>query len=150
MQSEPVIFLDVDGVLNQLDQNGIYYAKCYKGIRYPIDPHCVDLILKLVEKTNAEIVIHSSWRNDEEAVKVLRDYIPEFTIVDQTFLKRLQSILEHVKNHDIKNYLIIDDEPLAASSSHFIQTHHMDGFTKENLKTAITLLTKVESNLFDY
>ena len=45
-----IIFLDVDGVLNQLQRN------------YFIDIDCVEVLAKLVKELNAKIVFSSTWR----------------------------------------------------------------------------------------
>lgn len=60
-----IIFLDIDGVLNH--QEGFRNGHCkyveYKDINYmAFEPNSKKWINKLIEETNAEIVISSTWR----------------------------------------------------------------------------------------
>lgn len=66
-----IIFLDVDGVLTSIN----YAKKIYEqtGISrssyaYPIDPECLDNICELVMKTDAKIVVTSTWRHAKRDV----------------------------------------------------------------------------------
>ena len=53
-----VIFLDIDGVLN----SSVYDRMC-KGNEGNIDQTRLPLIKKIVDETNAKIVLSSSWRS---------------------------------------------------------------------------------------
>ena len=58
-----VIFLDIDGVLN----NDIYFHNEKIDLPYPLSefsPSAVDLLNKLTDSTGAKLVISSDWRKD--------------------------------------------------------------------------------------
>ena len=54
---EKIIFLDVDGVLN--------YRDYINDATNDIDPSKVQMIADLCNKTNAKVVITSSWRGSK-------------------------------------------------------------------------------------
>lgn len=66
-----IIFLDIDGVMN----SELFYKDKHQHVRYKernddapkgswdIDPRCIDLLNHIVDKTNAKVVISSSWRS---------------------------------------------------------------------------------------
>lgn len=54
---EKIIFLDVDGVLN--------YRDYINDATNDIDPSKVQMIADLCDKTNAKVVITSSWRGSD-------------------------------------------------------------------------------------
>lgn len=57
MKKEKIIFLDIDGVIaTLLNDNGV--------ISYGLNPEKQDLLAILLEKTNANIVLSSSWREN--------------------------------------------------------------------------------------
>lgn len=62
MKSKCLIFLDVDGVLNSYKTGG----------RYALKRKCLQRLSKIVEETNCQIVLSSTWRKDEYALKRLR------------------------------------------------------------------------------
>lgn len=49
----PILFLDVDGVLN---------GHAQPGMDGGIDPNCARLLAEVVKKTRCEIVVSSAWR----------------------------------------------------------------------------------------
>lgn len=122
-----VIFLDVDGVLNN-HQSGI-------------DADMMERLAKIVEKTDAKIVLSSSWKNgwNKEKVKwsyhyiylnkCLNEYGLEIydRIPNYHNLKRQDEIKIWLKDHpEVTNFVILDDET----------THLMDFVGKELVKTS--------------
>lgn len=66
-----IIFLDIDGVLNMYGSSCRTFMKPYGQ---HIEPHLVQRLNYIIEKTNAKIVISSSWRSDmEDLEKQLRE-----------------------------------------------------------------------------
>jgi hypothetical protein len=58
-----LIFLDFDGVLNQMTQRpGDKFGRQYNYARW-IDPACMARLNRIVDATGAKLVISSSWRN---------------------------------------------------------------------------------------
>ena len=62
MQSKPLLFLDVDGVLNS-------YAS---GGRYALKRTCLRRLQEIVEETGCLIILSSTWRKDDYALKRLQ------------------------------------------------------------------------------
>ncbi len=53
-----LIFLDFDGVINNMRT----YSQGPWHNRIPVDPNCMNVLNKIIEKTGAKVVISSSWR----------------------------------------------------------------------------------------
>ena len=139
-----VIFLDVDGVLN----NMTWAKKMYEEEGIPVfrnDILCESSLLllqKLVQETDAEIVLSSSWRRIPSAranlVKTLEKY--GMTIHSDTPYVggiRGEDIARWMKrNRDIKleAYVILDDDSdmLVPQFPHFVQTSFSDGFEEKH------------------
>ena len=78
-----VIFLDVDGVLN----SSRYIEKCWKKTRntffchqVPFDVKCVKRIAKLVKKTDALVVLSSTWRLDKVSYEIVAARLFEYGV----------------------------------------------------------------------
>lgn len=128
-----IIFLDVDGVLN----NANYTKKCYRKNGHkpmsmycvPFDPYNLKNLAKLVRKTKANIVLTSTWRLDKEHIAVLKARLAEYGLriydmTDNINMIRGVEIKEWLKSHrDIENYVVIDDEEY--NLSNFIDNKHL-------------------------
>lgn len=107
-----IIFLDIDGVLNQLQAN------------YYIDDACVKQLGILCGKLNATVVITSTWRigfthsydRCTPQVKKLIDIFRKYNITIQSRTRvipdsdRYAEIQEYVQRNSIKKYVILDDD----------------------------------------
>lgn len=149
-----VIFLDVDGVLN----NEETFIKCEKeylatGKRIAkLDDVFVNRLAEIVNKTEAKIVLSSSWKtgwnkdiskcskNCKDLISTLKKYGLE--IFDCTEInrngKRQDEIKAWLSNHPyVNNYVILDDET----------TFLMDFVNNRLVKTSIlpdgVILTKM-------
>lgn len=112
-----VIFLDIDGVLNSMD----WFEK-NKGIKgyKKINPKKVELLKEIVDKTNAEIVLSSTWRNIPEhhlfsyLVDMLKSKgmeIKSFTPkLGQNRPKEIKAWLEKNKTEEIESFISLDDD----------------------------------------
>lgn len=130
---EKYLFLDIDGVLN--------HRAWYKNLEdktYPFrefDPECVKRVNYILEKTNARLVITSSWRLDSN-IKQIFYKVGMPTIFDCTpFIpgkSRGYEIIKYFEENDIDwknaNYVIIDDcnDFSLCQQKHFIQTAYED------------------------
>lgn len=163
-----VIFLDIDGVLNtkywyrQMDRNT---PKDEYG--YTFDPDSVANLVKIIEKTGAEIVISSSWKlmglselrkmwKDRKLPGEIIDITPDY--MDDELLLNADlndADLDHLDirgyeingwltlhGKDVSHYVIIDDmdDILTEQRSHLIQTDPDVGITKDDVEKAISLL----------
>lgn len=153
-----VIFLDFDGVLTSLNS------------RWKLIPEKCDLLGKILEETNAMIVISSSWRRDNlkdtfdfltncERNHYLNNYPFPFVnkIIGQTerimnasirfgsHPKRGEEIKRYLEsNPGITNYVILDDENdmLFEQQEHFVNTYFLEGLSEKDVKEAIDILNK--------
>ena len=144
-----LIFLDVDGVLNSqkfakkmLEEDNIrVYAEDM------LDTHALRLLKMLVEKTDALIIVTSSWRKIPESYNNLERQIQQFgmSISDctpNTGNKRGDDITAWFNRHPGEyNYVILDDDSdMTVHMEHLIQTSFDDGLTRADVDKAIGIL----------
>lgn len=153
------IFLDVDGVLNCDETEDTIGG--YMGIEY-----CAVKMLKdIVDTTDAQIVLCSSWKEDwykdeKDKQDRLANYLDKrlaeegLTIVDKTVDKiwnRGEGITNYLKEHpEITSWIILDDEIWEDYDKfnclpHLVKTAWYDGGLKEeHVKQAIEKLNTTE------
>ena len=105
-----VIFLDCDGVINQLQPN------------YYIDEAWVKILGDIVDKLDASVVLSSTWRVGflhnydmcTPQIQKLRDVFEKYNIEcigrTKNIGDRQKEIEVYVKDHDIKDFLVLDDD----------------------------------------
>ena len=113
-----VIFLDIDGVLN------CQSSKSSCNAMLGIDDDKVRRLKEIIEKTNAKIVLISSWKNDWQKIyKEQQGYMANYldkklkrhglVIMDKTedtSVNRGQGILNWLADKKIESFVILDDE----------------------------------------
>lgn len=153
-----VIFLDIDGVLNTLSSE----SRC--GEYIGIDDDKTERLANIVKKTNAGIVLVSTWKKywcKEEKLKPLQDYsatyldekLKKFGIkaADKTkdksdgkYLSRGEGILEYIERNKVEKYVILDDFQCDYDgcdlSDKLIKTNQTEGLTEKEVKTACRIL----------
>jgi len=128
-----VIFLDIDGVLNNHEGLGKY------GIHY-IDADKVNLLKSIVFVTKADIVLSSTWRIKHQDYIMVQSVLLShgmviYDVTPQTFGgHRGHEIGQWLSSHSgsaIDKYAILDDDPDAGISreNSFFQTHINTGLT---------------------
>lgn len=144
-----VIFLDFDGVITTPP-------------RWKLNPDKIKWIKKLVEETDAKIVVSSSWRHginrnfdyeieinpqNKEIINWLRNNIYDITPSGSS-VRGKEIELWLIDHQDIENYIIIDDDGdmLDNQLFHFIQTDWQTGFTEREYELAYRVL----NNLYIY
>ena len=144
-----IIFLDVDGVLNcRTDFNGSTY--------YVLDPKKIKRLHRIIRKTNAEIVLSSTWRKFPKMLEFLKKH--DVNYIDVTIDLNMPSAriglrgaeIEHWINNNsvIEKYVIIDDEDdfLPFQKEFFVKTEWLDwnkkpgGLQAKHVKKAIEIL----------
>ena len=99
------IFLDIDGVLNNKDHYSKQHKK-YKA-RYfcedmPFNPRSLKNLYKIVKKTNAKLILTSSWRHSTNALTVLKSRLAEYGLkIDDV----TEDDPDHSRGKEIVNYL---------------------------------------------
>lgn len=139
------IFLDIDGVLNT-------------PATFPtFDPFCVENFNKLIERTNAQLIISSSWRYlihskamslvgfqhmlFSHNVRLPKNAVIGVTKKDEVLKDRSEQILDLVRTNNLKKWIAIDDLKLNLPEGHFVKTYPNCGFTQNNTDEAIKKLT---------
>ena len=159
-----VIFLDIDGVLNPK-----WWERKEKADRFGclFDAKAVANLAKIVEETEAEIVVSSSWKlmglqtlqdmwKERKLPGNIIDITPNYmsdelllnadmndTDIDSLDIRGIE-IKGWLVLHgaDVSNYVIIDDmdDILSEQQSHFVQTDPEFGITNDDVKKVVHLL----------
>lgn len=139
-----IIFLDIDGVLNTFDLVRIY------GFDY-IDNDMVKILKNIVNRTNSQIVLSSTWRKKATDRLLVKSNLAleGMNFIDCTgvgsFDDRCDEINDWIveNKETISNFIILDDDPDASNDSlnkHFFQTDSDIGLTNEIAQQAIDFL----------
>lgn len=125
-----VIFLDVDGVLNSFD---LIKETSQNGHVEFVDPKSVAVLKKIVDATDAKIVLSSSWRSGWHKEKEKCDPICltlfemleennmpvyDVTEISEGFTPRYIEIKNWLNNHEVESYLILDDNDFDWKKAH--------------------------------
>lgn len=143
--NKKTIFLDVDGVLNRRGtrERGPHST-------YGVDCSLVPLFRKLIEATDAQIVLSSTWRLYPEMVTYLWRQLGEdikARCVGMTIElwdeERGHEIQKWLDGHpEVTQFVILDDTPdMAHLMPHLIQTDSNVGLSEEDVAEAIRRLT---------
>lgn len=153
-----VIFLDVDGVLNNdltLDLS--------PGGWVGVDDTLTERLHRIVEATGAQIVLTSDWKDEWDVSARLRTSDGRYLhgqlakagviIKDKTVdlgYDRGAGIAEYLKTHpDITSWIVIDDTPYPDFGKNgvlprFIKTMNPLGLTEKHVARAISMLNEGE------
>ena len=167
-----IIFLDFDGVLNTEFYQKVLNQQCENwqdehGALF--DPNAVMQLKRIIDATNADIVVESSWKYlGLDTMKELWEVrnlpgriigITPSTISDEYLLssdlENIHPSMLHCKGIEISSwlskyetqdfrYVIIDDEYVILDSQlpHFILINPYEGITEEQANKAISILNE--------
>lgn len=147
MESRKYIFLDVDGVLN-CDSTKALSPNGYVGISDKL----VKRLKKILDSTNAKIVLSSDWRlsNDDDYKYLAQKlkYKANAEIYSKTpdvsWLRRGYEIRKWLFERNVDNYVILDDIKFydfnGSLAEHFVLTDPAVGLTDANVEAAIKIL----------
>lgn len=151
-----IIFLDIDGVLNSDKYfDGIDNKECMNqvdSLMLDIDVSKVKILLEVINKTNAKIVITSSWRRmklypyiKERLISMGLPVVGETPFIEE---RRGEEIRSYLLENRVSNYCIIDDEVFKdykELEDYLVVTDfYEDGLTIDHAKGVVKKLIKKE------
>lgn len=160
-----IIFLDIDGVLNDLDYiHKAYPEKCafsqrnninkcinYKMyleyVKFNFNPENLKVLKKLCNMTECKIVLTSSFRC-KEVIDALTDLgFPVIGMTNYINQNRYLEIMDYLENNDVENFVIFDDESVYLKDtpleSNLVQTSLYDGGLKDfHIEKTISILNQ--------
>ena len=153
---EKIVFLDIDGVLND---NDTYIKERTPDGFCGIDDEKVLKLKEIIDRTGAKIVLMSSWKDfwkDKENPdsKYLTDKLAKFDleIMDCTvdeWWNRGEGVLNYIEEYGIETYVLLDDEIFddykdTVLLDHLVHTVEEIGITDEDVEEAIKILGEIE------
>ncbi len=143
-----VIFLDIDGVLNNRE---VSIRKKDEGCRV-WDEKCIDRLNRITDETGAKIVISSTWRRSKDFYSIIKN---EMGITGEIIGKTIDYLLtpnpergdeieEWLSRHpEVTVFVILDDESdMAHLEFHHFQTETEFGLTDGQAEAAIRRLNE--------
>ena len=128
-----IIFLDVDGVLND-------------SFSQRFDEKRINIINHIIEKSNFKIVVSSTLRNNPLLFNKLKTLVNN--IIDKTKnlskyvnhfeTLRVAEILEYISSHNVNKFLVIDDAYLLMENFYFIADDN--GLQKKDINNILKIL----------
>lgn len=148
---DKVIFLDIDGVFIPFEDKKQPYHQYFNEDKH-WSKEALTLLSKLISKTDAKIVLSSSYRKSRSKQEIEQRFESlgfDHPIYDVTpsikASKRGAEVLSWIEKHKVNNYIIIDDNKFDFEKlfpGKLVRTNHQKGFTKEDYIRALTLLRK--------
>lgn len=157
MSKSPIVFLDIDGVLNSYS----WWAR-RTTMEFPyreFDPVCLTRLSELVEQVDADIVISSSWRKPDTPQESIDELIDLFADVcryweiTSSISQRITDItpkLDSSRGIEIRHYLgeqpgtreyvILDDQDDFFQDQPLVQTDSSIGLSNSDSLKVLTIL----------
>lgn len=147
-----VIFLDIDGVLNNKKWLGAAHFNRTEDYNLKqLEPRAIHLLNELVAATGAKVVVSSSWRilhSKDELEKFLKAKGFAHSLMDYTPNSKTHNgcrgdeIQEWLSEHpEVSSFVILDDNSdMGDVIDKLVQTSFKRGLQKEHVERAIKLL----------
>ena len=119
-----IIFLDCDGVINDIKTKEKADDTIYTGA----DNNKIARLKSIVDLMDADIVLTSTWKTDEEMLVYLRRKLAAFDLayVDVTVdahRNRGEGIYNYLQTHDVEEWIVLDDEIFKDYKKYGIMDH---------------------------
>lgn len=155
-----VIFLDVMGVLvhSETVHLGDRTGESWNSSFYhaaTVDPACVLRVRRIIDATEARIVVASDWRRHDFQVTALRRafltsgvdrlalrtmFTGNTPLIDANRTAEVSAWL--AEHHDVTKYVILNDDPVAGHPQVYpLPSFHHGGLLDVHVEEAIRLLT---------
>lgn len=165
LKEKTILFLDIDGVLTtdaQYNSNPKKWNPAFNV--YGFDYKCVKIFNEIFDNFDVDIVLSSDWKTHFDLNEInnifkfnkVHKEVKAFTKnlwgskyfrIDQLEECRANEILDYVKKHDIKKFLVIDDLNLSKwiDDEHFVRTPKSnEGIKQSGIKDKIIKRLKNE------
>lgn len=143
-----VIFLDVDGVLN----NDFTTTRTKQGAEF-VDDYLIERLKRLIDATGATVIMSSSWRygrtckaHHDDFVELLEKleshgvHVEDYTPTMNTAHKSVE-IKQYLQDHpEIEKFVVLDDDEIELYPEQHVETLNRYGLTDENVDDAIKIL----------
>jgi hypothetical protein len=131
-----VIFLDIDGVLNCSRTSNL------RKFPYVVDSALLARLLSLRRRTDAEVILSSTWRYDPVGLLAAKHFGIPFSdvIPDLPGEPRKKEIVTWLAAHDVERYVVIDDEDDQLDELPLFQPTSLVGLTDEIVNGAADFL----------
>ncbi|HEC72062.1 MAG: HAD domain-containing protein [Candidatus Thorarchaeota archaeon] len=155
-----IIFLDIDGVLVTPGSLRASGGKVFSDFH----PPCVACLNEIIKKSNAKIVISSTWRHGHPKYFDIRSFLEEQGVKGEIIgmtrtgdsahrgIKIMAWLADHSNGFQVKNavgqiigsdridsYVILDDT-LVRPYDNLVQTDMNDGLNPNHIKKALEIL----------
>lgn len=137
------IFLDIDGVMNTSESWSL-------SLNQQILDEKVMLLKQIVDKTDAKIVISSSWRSFNRHMEVVIEKFSKYDLYIYSITPKLggnnqrgDEIRKWLKyNPKFDSFVILDDDSdmKEYTETHLIKTDYNIGLTQKQVDKAISML----------
>ncbi len=146
-----VIFLDIDGVLVTWDTLKKDTESGKEGRFNSFDPKAVERLNKIIEATDSEVVISSTWRMTpnkgdlfrhlrKEGIKTYKGRFDTTPVLDKERGHEIQKWLLQCHTH-VDNFVILDDDSdMVHLIDKLVKTSMKDGLQDEHVIKALTIL----------
>lgn len=150
-----IIFLDVDGVLNNIKDAEEQYERILTpivGFDWPFSKRSLNVLKRIVDETDAKIVVTSTWRLREQGRKTLLSELEKYDLKEKVIgwtpnlkaFNREEEIIAYLKSNEYTNlnFIILDDEVrwYKDLKEYVIKIDAYLGLNEEHLEPSINLL----------
>lgn len=138
-----IIFLDIDGVLNNCQAISVFHESSTKSL-------CIEILNFIIQETGSKVIIISSWKDNfdfQNTIKPMlykRGIMPESIIgcTEKDVVKEL-GIMKYLAENSVDNFVIVDDALECADSdlvARYVQTNTHTGLVPEDIDKIINVL----------
>ena len=147
-----VLFLDIDGVMNNARFNDYWCRMFNRGVSDCIDPMCVRELNRIIDATGCKVVISSSWRLWISSVDTFNIVLGTHGFVGEVVgltpcrnvtapgdTHRAREIRQYILDHpEVNYYVVLDDDTEPVEN--FIKVDNGVGLSPKDADKAIRML----------